>query len=159
MGSGVSSLWITQPFRRSAPFRTVPAEHSARATKLFRCSPPIRGNAEQWNSSHRNRINDEFKLYPHLLHSLWKTYLARLHRRISDQTRLGNADHSRRDHQTNPGQPNIRTTQDGRIIRSGSAIAERNSEKPGQAATDFSQPQLQQDDGDIQTQAPRTGCP
>lgn len=156
MGSRVTSLWITQPFRRSAPFRTVPQNGRARATKPFRCSPPIRGNAERWNSSRRNRINERFKLHPHLLHRLWKTYLGRVHRRISDQTRPRNFDHSRRDHQTDPGKPNIRTTQDGRIIRSSSAIAERNPEKPGQDPTYSGQPHLQPEERDFQIQRART---
>lgn len=154
MGSGVTSLWITQPFRRSAPFRTVPQNGRARATKLFRRSPPIRGNAEQWNSSRRNRINERFELYPHLLHSLWKTYMGRVDRRIPNQTRPRNFDHSRRDHQTDPGKPNLRTTQDGRIIRSKTAIGKRHPEKQGAKPHNSGQPQLQQEEGDIQIQRP-----
>ena len=154
MGSGVTSLWITQLFRRSAPFRTVPQNGRARATKLFRRSPSIEGNAEQWNSSQRNRMNERFKLYPHLLHSLWKTYLGRVDRWISDQTRPRNFDHSRRDHQTNHRQPHLRTTQDGRIIRSKTSIAEHNQGKPGEDPHHSGQPHLQQDERDIQIQRP-----
>ena len=157
MGSGVNSLWITQPFRRSAPFRTVPRNSRGKATKLFRCSPPIRGNAEQWNSSMRNRINERFKLPTHLLHRLWKTYLGRLDRRISDQTRPRNFDHPGRDHQTDPGKPHLRTTEDGRIIRSQTAIVKRHPEKQGAKPHNSGQPQLQQDERDIQIQRARTG--
>ena len=156
MGSGVSSLWITQPFRRSAPFRTVPQNSRARATKLFRRSPPIRGNAEQWNSSRRNRINERFKLYPHLLHRLWKTYLGRLDRWISDQTRPRNFDDPGRDHQTDPGKPHLRTTEDGCIIRSQTAIGKRHSKKQGKQPHNSGQPQLQQDERDLQIQRART---